>query len=445
MKSVVIIIISVCLGSLVLLNAYAETDSRIIYLKSVDIRFNNIETFEVEIDGKSYNFIKLNISVYEPESVFVDLNEFEIHEGGFSDWGTRLIAEHAYDYTDFRNIKEFKDHLGKFTGCNLFLKPANTRGTTYDLNLCYENGLKMNKNYSLKFWLEPSSFKAVSFSIPSEMIQHAVSVLNEKTKQENEKIQEKLKQFEAKNPFKNPVKPTMPQSKDTGKNIPNWIKNNAKWWSEGSLSDSDFVQGIQYLIKQKIVNIPETKTSTGSTDQTIPLWIKSNAGWWARGQISEDDFIKGIQYLVSQGILKVQSSQVTSILPSTTTVEPYSPSTREWIISGPFQIDRSTYAIGEKIFLVIGGLNENEKGQIAFMRPLNDTHYSVYITIPFDGTKKDVFNYYVEPQISKTREICSIDDLMGKWAVVFRGTDYPNLYFEITDNVVPGTDIKSVC
>ncbi len=123
----------------------------------------------------------------------------------------------------------------------------------------------------------------------------------------------------------------------------------------------------------------------------------------------------------------------------------YSPKEREWSTSGPFQIDRSKYAIGEKIFLVIGGLNANEKGQVAFMRPLNDTHYSVYLTIPFDGQKKDVFNYYLDPQISKARGICSVDDIVGKWAVVFRGTDYQNLYFEITDNVVPGTNIEPVC
>lgn len=123
----------------------------------------------------------------------------------------------------------------------------------------------------------------------------------------------------------------------------------------------------------------------------------------------------------------------------------YSPKEREWLTSGPFQIDRSKYAIGEKIFLVIGGLNANEKGQVTFMRPLNDTYYSVYLTIPFDGQKKDAFNYYLEPQLSKASGICSVDDIMGKWAVVFRGTDYPNLYFEITDDVIPVTNIESVC
>ena len=123
----------------------------------------------------------------------------------------------------------------------------------------------------------------------------------------------------------------------------------------------------------------------------------------------------------------------------------YSPKEREWQTSGPFQIDRKQYAIGEKIFLIIGGLNADEKGQIVFMRPLNATHYSVYLSIPFDGAAKPEFNYYLEPKISKTNGICSVDDIVGKWAVIFRGTDYPNIYFEITKDVVPGTDKESVC
>ncbi len=118
---------------------------------------------------------------------------------------------------------------------------------------------------------------------------------------------------------------------------------------------------------------------------------------------------------------------------------------REWQTSGPFQIDRSEYAIGEKIFIRIEGLDFQEKGQIAVMRPLNDTHYSVYLRIPFDETKKSGFNTYLEPQLSKKRGLCSVDDIIGRWSLVFRGTDYPNLYFEITDRIVPGTNVETVC
>jgi len=123
----------------------------------------------------------------------------------------------------------------------------------------------------------------------------------------------------------------------------------------------------------------------------------------------------------------------------------YKPLPREWQTSGPFQIDRNEYAIGEKIFIRIGGLELDDKGSIAVMRPLNATHYSVYITIPFDGEKKSTFNYYVEPGISGVGGICSVDDIIGKWSLVFQETNYPNLYFHINENVVPGEDTETVC
>jgi len=132
---------------------------------------------------------------------------------------------------------------------------------------------------------------------------------------------------------------------------------------------------------------------------------------------------------------------------STANDNDYKPQNRDWQTSGAFQIDRSEYAIGESIFIRIGGLEFNEKGQIVVMRPLNATHYSPnpYLTILFDEAKKSSTNTYFTPQILKSKGICSVDDLIGKWSLVFRGTNYPNLNFEITERVVPGTNIESVC
>jgi len=125
----------------------------------------------------------------------------------------------------------------------------------------------------------------------------------------------------------------------------------------------------------------------------------------------------------------------------------YSPKDREWITSGPFQIDRSEYVLGEKIFLRIGGLSVEEKGEAVFLRPLNSTHYSVYWTIPFDGTDKPAFNFYLQPQLSKNLGYCTVDDFVGDWRVVFRGTDYPNLEFKITEDILPGDEdnFQPVC
>jgi len=125
----------------------------------------------------------------------------------------------------------------------------------------------------------------------------------------------------------------------------------------------------------------------------------------------------------------------------------YSPKVREWITSGPFQIDRSEYVLGEKIFVRIGELSVDEKGQIAFLRPLNSTHYSVYFTIPFDGTDKGTFNYYLQPSLSRNQGLCTADDFIGDWRVVFRGTNYPNLEFKITEDILTGDeeDYEPVC
>ncbi len=38
--------------------------------------------------------------------------------------------------------------------------------------------------------------------------------------------------------------------------IPEWIKNNAKWWSEGSISDTDYVKSLEYLINNGIIDVP---------------------------------------------------------------------------------------------------------------------------------------------------------------------------------------------
>jgi len=45
--------------------------------------------------------------------------------------------------------------------------------------------------------------------------------------------------------------------------------------------------------------------SSVKTSSMIPDWIRNNAKWWADGLITDEDYIKGLQYLISQGILKV--------------------------------------------------------------------------------------------------------------------------------------------
>ena len=88
--------------------------------------------------------------------------------------------------------------------------------------------------------------------------------------------------------------------------VPGWIKNNAGWWAAGQIDDKAFMDGIQYMINEKIINIPDLPEQASETaEEHVPDWVRNNAGWWADGLISENDFVNGIKYLVEHGIIKV--------------------------------------------------------------------------------------------------------------------------------------------
>ena len=93
--------------------------------------------------------------------------------------------------------------------------------------------------------------------------------------------------------------------------VPSWIKNNAGWWADGTIDDDSFVQGIQFLIKEKIIDVDESVTS--EKNDIIPSWVKNNAGWWADGQISENDFLSGIKHLVKTGIISISTNSLNSV------------------------------------------------------------------------------------------------------------------------------------
>ena len=101
-----------------------------------------------------------------------------------------------------------------------------------------------------------------------------------------------------------PTQITQPPASDDI-SIPNWVKNNAGWWSTGQISDNDFASGIEFMIKEEIIKVPIASSGQQSGDTAIPDWVKNNAGWWSEGQISDKDFANGIQYLVTNGIISV--------------------------------------------------------------------------------------------------------------------------------------------
>lgn len=97
-----------------------------------------------------------------------------------------------------------------------------------------------------------------------------------------------------------------PKTADATLKVPSWIKNNAAWWASGQINDSEFLIGIEYMINENIIVIPNLPQSTTSTEGIVPDWVRNNAKWWTDGIISEGEFANGIKYLVEHGIIQIR-------------------------------------------------------------------------------------------------------------------------------------------
>ena len=122
--------------------------------------------------------------------------------------------------------------------------------------------------------------------------------------------------------------------------------------------------------------------------------------------------------------------------------------------SGPFQIEKYEYYLGEKIFFNAINIPTDVKGEILFLRPeLDRSNLKIkelegiseelvskkvkYIGIEFNGENKQNFNKFFEPRFSEWNGICSRDDLVGQWIIVFLGTQYENINFTVLNQTMP--------
>jgi phosphonate transport system substrate-binding protein len=53
-----------------------------------------------------------------------------------------------------------------------------------------------------------------------------------------------------------------------------------------------------------------TFTQNAEAQSMIPDWIKTNAGWWANDEIDDQTFLNGIEFLVEEGIINVSSDKL---------------------------------------------------------------------------------------------------------------------------------------
>ncbi len=100
------------------------------------------------------------------------------------------------------------------------------------------------------------------------------------------------------------VKGFDPTTSPTEQFIPEWIKYDANLWSQGLLSDEEFLTGIISMVNYRVIEISMENNLKNSTD-IIPYWIQNPVGWWSQGLISNEEFVTSMEFLVNDGILPI--------------------------------------------------------------------------------------------------------------------------------------------
>lgn len=88
--------------------------------------------------------------------------------------------------------------------------------------------------------------------------------------------------------------------------IPDWVKNQGKWWVSNSISDDEFINAVEFLINEGIIVIPPEEISDSDENQKpIPDWIRKTVNWWSENQTSDQEMANALQYLIKLGVIRI--------------------------------------------------------------------------------------------------------------------------------------------
>jgi len=97
-------------------------------------------------------------------------------------------------------------------------------------------------------------------------------------------------------------------------NIPEWVKDTTNWWTLTKISDQDFLNSVEYMIKNNIIEIPEDRTFENEEELKMISWIRNNLGIWSQNESSDDEFFKSAQWLIKNKLIDTNVKKSTEEL-----------------------------------------------------------------------------------------------------------------------------------
>ncbi|WP_246282008.1 hypothetical protein [Nitrosopumilus ureiphilus] len=87
--------------------------------------------------------------------------------------------------------------------------------------------------------------------------------------------------------------------------IPDWIKTYAKNWATGEISDSEFISGLDFMLQNKIIVIPNVDYVHSAIDD-VPSWFRNTSHWWSNDLISQQEFVNSLKFLIQKDIILIE-------------------------------------------------------------------------------------------------------------------------------------------
>ena len=273
-KLIVFIIIS-CILSLIVPDAFAtlynDQQNNISIKYPAEWTFDNFSVLE---DSKKDKIVYFN---YYEEGIFpkADIDELWTYEGGdISDVKHAEMLVHNIDNPDTENDENYAVKLfdSQYTEC-LWSHSQNQGATCDELVLLESKNMKINGKdaHQIKYsWTEKYTYcdYSESISYPSclekefENISIITDIINkDKVLRINSFFRSDMGNFLEMDVHNIINSLEFLEKKSNDLKIPAWIKNNAGWWSEGVIKDSTFIDGIQYMVDNLIITIPEQGNS----------------------------------------------------------------------------------------------------------------------------------------------------------------------------------------
>ncbi len=85
---------------------------------------------------------------------------------------------------------------------------------------------------------------------------------------------------------------------------PNWFTTTANAWCTDVISDSEYINSVEFNVQQGNINVLRAQSGT-DVGAPIPAWVKASACDWSNDVISDYEFLDGIYWLIDNGKIQL--------------------------------------------------------------------------------------------------------------------------------------------